>query len=151
MNIRPINTAVITQAVVDALKADTRFANIPITRGEDNELSPDNCPWIGVYRISCEYPQRTLTSAAGFRGQRVRILLLITDSNLGSGEACEDSIEGHVTNILSVLMSDTALKGVVQMLDGFAVDYTTYTRHGQYYMQTAAIQFVAITNTVLGG
>lgn len=151
MSIRPVNTSTISQAIVDALKQDNRFADVPVTRGEDNTLSPDNCPWIGVYRISTEYPQRLLTSDAGFRGQRVRFLILVTDSNLGSGEACEDSIEKHVTNILSVLMSDTALRGVVNMLDGFAVDYTTYTRDGQYYMQTAAIQFVAITNTVLGG
>lgn len=151
MNVKPVNTTTITQAVVDALKNDARFSNIPVTRGEDNELSPDNCPWIGVYRLSCDYPQRLLTGAAGFRGQQVRVLILVTDANLGSGEACEDSIEKHVTNILSVLMSDTTLGGAVQMLDGFAVDYTTYTRSGQYYMQTAAIQFVAITNTVLGG
>ena len=68
-----------------------------------------------------------LTSNAGFRGQQVRLLVLVTEANLSSGEACEDSIEEHVTNVLSVLMSDTTLGNVVQMFDGFAVDYTTYT------------------------
>ena len=149
--ITPINVADITKAVVDQLRNDTRLAGTAVTRSEDENIDPNSCPWIGVYRLAVRYPQRQLVSAAGFRGQHVQLLILITQADQGSGEACEDALEELVQNTLSSLLSDTTLQGMVQFLDEFEVDYTRYTRSGHHYMQTAAIQFTAITNTTIGG
>ena len=149
--ITPVDVSEITRAVVSQLKADTRLAGVTITRSEDENIDPNNCPWVGVYRLAVQYPQRQLVSAAGFRGQQVQLLVLVTQSDLGSGEACEDALEDLVKSVLSSLLSDCTLGSVVQFLDGFEVDYTRYTKSGQFYMQTAAIQFTAITNTTIGG
>lgn len=149
--IKPVNVALISQAIVDAFKQSVELAQVTTVRGEDTEMTPDICPWIGVYRLSVEYPQRLLSGHAGFRGQQVRMLVLVSQADQGSGEACEDALEELVQNVLGALMTDTTLGGVVSGLDGFAVDYTRYTREGQSYLQTAAIQFVALTNTIIGG
>lgn len=152
MIIQPLNVATVTQAVVDLLQADTRLAAVKVERSEDKNLSPDDCPWIGVYRLGVKYPQRTLTSAAGYRQQRVQLLLLVQHANATSGAACEDELEELLTTVLSALLSDTTLGGTVQFLDEFNVSYTSYMQATSgSFLQTAAIQFVALTNTTIGG
>lgn len=151
MKVTPVDVATISQAVFDALTQDADLSGVTVSRSEDTQITADVCPWIGVYRLSVEYPQRLLVGASGFRGQRVRMLILVSEADQGSGQACEEALEKLVRGVLSVLMTDTTLGGVVGNLDEFAVDYTRYTRNGQHYVQTASIQFVAITNTILGG
>lgn len=150
--VTPINVSVITQAVVDQLKADTRLAAVTIERSEDRNLSPEDCPWIGVYRLGVQYPQRVLSGIGGAREQRIRLLMLVQHANATSGAACEDELEELVANVLSALLSDVTLGRTVSFLDAFDVDYSRYTRSTSgAFMQTAAIQFVALTNTQVGG
>jgi hypothetical protein len=153
VNIVPVNIAAITQAAVDVLSNDARLSAVTITRSEDQNLSPEMCPWVGVYRLGVQYPQRTLSGISGMRQQRVQLLVLAQQANGASGQACEDELEELIVNVLSAFLSNPTLNGAVHILDEFEVNYTHYMRTtAGEFMQTAAIQFVAVTNTsIIGG
>ena len=151
MTITPINVAVVTQAVVDQLKNDTRLANVEVSRSQEIGSDPSSCPWVGVYRLRVKYPIRTLGSG-GMRGQRVMMAIVLQQANPSSGADCEDDLEDLIGKVMSVLLSDVTLNNTVQFLDEFDVSYEDYTKTKTgVYMQTAAIQFVALMTTTIGG
>jgi hypothetical protein len=152
MTLYIVNTATITQGVVDQLKNDTRLAGVEISRSQEIGSDPSSCPWIGVYRLGVKFPIRTLGSA-GIRGQRVTIVIVLQQANPSSGADCEDDLEDLISKVMSVLLSwDLSSNSVLQFLDEFSVSYEDYTKTKTgVYMQTAAIQFTAITTITLGG
>lgn len=151
MNIIPVSVSTITRAVAARLLADARLKDVTVQRSEEMNETPSLCPWVGVYRAECAFPSRTLGSGiAGWRGQRVNVILLAQESDPGSGEACEDRLNELVDKVLSALLSDMTLGGAAQTLDEVTVRYPDYRRVSDGpYMQTAMIFFTAIT--MVGG
>lgn len=147
MIILPVSVSVVTQAVERILSADTRLESVTIERSSEINATPGRCPWVGVYRSECAFPIRTLGVGAGFRSQRVQVILLAQESDPGSGWACEDRLNALVDNLVSALLSDATLGGAVHTVDEFTVRYPDYRRVSEGpYVQTAMIQFTAITN-----
>lgn len=147
------NVADIAQAVVDLLKKDTRLAAANISRDEERNATPGQCPWIGVYRVGARFPLRTLTGAAGWRHHKANFIILVQAANPRSGSECADTLEALTGDVISALLSDTTMGGTVNGLDPdseFSVDYTRYTVDGGIYMQTAVIQFTT-TGVTTGG
>ena len=144
--IAPINVSDITQRIVEILRKFPDLEGARIERSEDPDNDPNSGHYVGVYRIGVQYPIRAMGHSGGFRDQRVRMMVIARASDMSSGEACELALETLVRSILSALLSDNTLSGLVGMMDEFEVDYTRYDRSGSVYMQTAQIQFVAITN-----
>jgi hypothetical protein len=151
--IRPVDVADIVKAVQKRLQDDVRInsASVKVERSADQNSDPNSCPWIGIYRSSVQYQQRQLVGVSGFQAQRVGLILLVAEADQGTPEACEDALEELVRNVLSALFTDTTLGNVVQNLQEVSVDYTSYDKTGGFYMQTAAIQFVAVCNTSITG
>lgn len=146
MNIKPISVSAITQAVEARLLADAALADVRISRSEEINSLPSSCPWVGVYRADCQFPIRTLGMGAGFRGQRVQVVLLAQESDPASGAACEDRLNELVDKLIAAILSEPTLGGVVHTVDDFSVRYPDYRRvDDDIYMQTAMVQFSVIT------
>lgn len=145
MILAPLNVSAITAAVRDRLSADVRLKAARIERGAEINKDPALCPWVGIYRASVQYPSRTLGLGQGYRGQRVQLVLLTQHADWASGEACEEALEALNVDVLSVLLSDPRLGGVVDGLDEIEVQYPDYqrTQSGQY-IQTSAIYITAL-------
>lgn len=147
--IAPVNVSDITATVVETLRKFPALEGCRIERSEEPDNDPNSGTYVGVYRVGVQYPIRALGMGGGFRDQRVRMLIIARASDMSGGEACELALETLVRSVLTALFSDNTLGGTVGMLDEFEVDYTRYDRVGSVYMQTAQIQFVAITNTTI--
>ena len=145
MILTPYNVANVTRAIESCLRADVRLANVAVERSAEVNADPARCPWVGIYRARIEYPSRTLGLGAGYRGQRMQLILLTQQSDGSSGEACEDAIEALNVDVLSVLLTDPTLGGVVSTLDEIDIQYPDYQRtSGGRFVQTAAIYITAL-------
>lgn len=147
VSIRTVNVATITQAVVDQLKRYPALAEDVIERSEEQRQSVDGERRVGVYRIGVRYQQRVLGYGGGVQDQRVQLLILASASNLSGGAACEDTLEELTQDVVSALLSDTSLGGLVRMIEDIDITYPSYDKVGSTYTQTAAIQFAAVGNT----
>lgn len=147
VNVRTVNVAQITARVKAQLEAYPDLEGVTIQRSEDQNAHKDSAPLVGVYRLSVQYQQRVLGFGAGVRDQRVRLLVLMTESDLSSGEACEEKLETLIQKVTSAILSDTTLGGQVNTVEDFDVSYESYEVVSNLYTQTAALQFVAVGNT----
>jgi hypothetical protein len=147
--IAPVNVSDITLTIVETLRKFPALEGARIERSEDPDNDPNSGAYVGVYRTGVRYPIRAMGYGGGLRDQRVGMMIIARASDMSSGEACELALEMLVRSILTALFSDNTLSGAVGMMDEFEVDYTRYDRSGSVYMQTAQIQFVAITNTTV--
>lgn len=150
MIIKPVSVSDVTKAIKRQLLSDNGMDEVNIERSEEINALPGRCPWVGIYRAECAFPSRTLGVGAGYRGQRIQVILLAQDSDQSSGDACEDRVNDLVDRILSVLLSDSTLGGAVHTLDEVTVRYPDYRRVSDGpYIQTAMIFVTAIT--MVGG
>ena len=75
----------------------------------------------------------------------MRLILLLQQADIASGESCEVALEALVQSVLSVLMTDATLGGAVQTLDEIEVQYPDYQKTADsVFMQTAAIYITAL-------
>ena len=124
---------------------DALLKDVTVTRSEEINKIPGNCPWIGIYRSRVTYPTRVLGYGPGMRDQRVNLIILVQEQDGSSGSNCEEALENLVQRVLSTLLSDTTLGGVVATIDGIEVQYPGYQKVADdAYMQTAAIYITAI-------
>lgn len=145
MILQPYNVSTVTAAVESQLRGSALLKDARIERSDEINEDPAQCPWIGIYRLGIKYPSRTLGVSAGYRQQRIDLLLLVQDSNGESGRSCEQALEGLAQKVLSILLSDPTLNGVVATLDEIEVRYPDYQRTADnQFMQTAAIYITAI-------
>lgn len=147
INITVPKVSDVTQAIKDQIRTYVGLQSVTVERSADRNNDPSGCPWIGIYRLSVDYEQKVLGFGGGIRYQRIQVLLLIEAANQESGEACEEDLEDLVSKVCAALLSDTTLRGTVGTIDGFRVDLEAYKRSSSVYMQTAALQFVAVGNT----
>jgi hypothetical protein len=126
------------------------MTTLTIEHGEAIVNSEARCPWIGVYCVGVEYPQRTLGLGAGFRYQRMQFWLVCVEQSPNSGSECTQRLEALVQAANSAVLSDPSLGGTVDAIEEFRTDYPAWGKTAGVYLQTAVTQFTAIT-TVRGG
>jgi hypothetical protein len=148
VTINALNVSDQAAAIKTQLEAFPELTQVPVTVSEDRNLDPNGCPWIGIYRLGTQFVQRTLGYGSGMRDQRTRFLVLVQQSDHSGGEACSAALDELLQNVISALLSDTSLRGSTGTIDEFEVDYVSYDRSSNVYMQTAALQFVAVGNTI---
>jgi hypothetical protein len=147
VTINALNVSDQTAAIQAQLEAFPALENVSVTISEDRNLDPNGCPWIGIYRLGTQFVQRTIGYGTGMRDQRTRFLVLIQQSDQSGGEECSAALDELLQNVISAILSDTTLGGSTGTIDDFEVDYVSYDRSSNVYMQTAALQFVAVGNT----
>jgi hypothetical protein len=144
MTITPLNVAELTEALRRQLDQAPGLEDVTVERSESPPDDPSLCPRLGVYRARYALPARTLGMGNGFRGQRVDLLVLATDTN-HTGATCEESLELLVQKALAAILNDTTIGGMVQNVDDLEVRYEDYARTSAgVYMQRAVIMLTAI-------
>lgn len=146
--ILPINVSEITGAVFAMMNDDPWLIErrATVERSEVINEDENRTPWIGIYRTGVQYPSRTLGTGAGYRRQNVGLALIVQASHPDSGEKCELELEELLQNVIRVLLNNESLKGTVDVLEEFVVEYQNYGKVGNTYMQTAIVQFVGVQN-----
>lgn len=143
--IAPTNVADITQAIELMLNeaATIGQAGVIVERSAEERETPTAHGWVGIYRDGISYPPRTLGMGSGYRHQEIRLYLLVQETDMSSGDECEDRLEALLQKVVGVLLSDTSLRGTVQTLDAFTVTYRAF--RGDYgFMQMARIDFTGL-------
>lgn len=144
MTVRPLNVAELTEKLRVQLDQAPGLENVTVERAESPPDDPSLCPRLGVYRARYSLPIRTLGMGNGFRGQRVELIVLATETN-DTGETCEESLELLVQKTLAAILNDTTIGGMVQNVDDLEVRYEDYARTSAgVYMQRAVIMLTAI-------
>lgn len=142
----PTNIATVTKAVFEMLRDDPSVGidGVLVERSAEPNMTPTEKGWVGVYRDRIEYPPRTLGLGSGYRQQRIRLFLLVQESDSSSGEECEERLEQLLQKCIGVLLSDPSLKGTVQTLDEFTVLHEDYSKSDGVYIQMAKVEFTGI-------
>lgn len=144
----PVNLDEITQAVKDMWTDDAQVgvAGVVVERYEPLCKQPTQHGWVSVYRARVDYPPKTLGFGTGYRNQFVRLFAIASESDMTSGEECGRRLDDLLKKLVSTLLSDPTLKGTVDTLDEFSVDYFDYTRDKEtnVYMQFAQINFTGV-------
>lgn len=147
MNIQVIDVAVITQAVEDLLKADLALADVAIERAAEIPAEPGRHGFVGIYRETINYPSRAVGAGAGFRRQRVNLILVVKQSDATSGKQCEDRLESLIKRVMDRLLTDHSFGGTVDTLDEqIDVRYEKYDKLGNIFTQQAAIYLSGLIN-----
>lgn len=144
MKINPVNVAAIAESVVNMLKRWPDLDQADVTRGEWINEDPTRCPWVGIYPIGIQYPIRALGLGAGFRRQQISLVAVTqqqTDSS-DDGSVCMDLLEELNQRVISCLLSDPSLGGMVSTIDNFSVQYASAkTQADAPNFQSAIINF----------
>jgi len=126
-----INVSTITASLETTFKADPTlatdgFRSATIKRGEYVNMDPDLTPWLGIYRTRVGYNPRSLGRGNNCEWQgEVTIRLLIQASHTQGGDDCETRLEQYVKDVLDATWSDPTWAGVVDMVTGIDVEYST--------------------------
>lgn len=140
MKLTPQDVGRVSAGIVAFLANSEDLSEVTFERSAPVTNDPARCPWLGVYRRRVTYPSRTLGYGAGMRNQRLEYLLVLKQSDGRSGEGCEEALELFVQQVLSALLTDTTLGGLVQTIEDLEVQYPDYQKTASnQYMQTALI------------
>jgi len=152
MSILTADMAAILFAVRDLLKDSQVVQDIgaKVEVGEPVNEDPDRCPLIQLFPLRTPFPSRALGMGGGYRAQNNEFVVLFQQAHPLDGAACLELLGKLVQAGTSVLLSDPSLKGTVQMLGDFDVDYLGVTKTNETIMQTATLRAVGLT-TVSGG
>jgi len=125
-----IDAAKIAEALKSQLTSNVYMVQngVKINRGEYVNMDPDLTPWVSIYRDSIDYvPERMGKHTKSFTASIV-FKLLIQESNLDTGEKCEDQLEALTQAVLDAVWADPKLGGNVDMLTAIDVNYS-YNEH----------------------
>lgn len=152
MNILSQDIAEVAFAV-DSLVKDSQAvqdigANIEVA--EPINEDPSRCPWIGIYPARCAFPSRAAGFGPGFRYQNPEVFIVCQEKDPLDGRACLDALGKLVKAVADAILSDASLKGTVQMMTDFEVEFSGYQKVNDAIMQTATIRVIGQT-TVSGG
>jgi hypothetical protein len=152
MNIITVDPIAGARAIVEILKDHQGVQDIDpgIDRAEPINEDPSKCPWVGVYPLRVPFPTRALGYGAGFRAENPEYSIICQTSHPNDGAACQDQLGELIKAVTSALLSDTTLKGTVQMLGDFEVDFLGTAKVNDSILQTASVRVVGLT-TVSGG
>jgi hypothetical protein len=152
MNITTADIAECALAIQQLLKDSQDMQDIGATvdLAEPENEDQSRCPWVGVYPLRTPFPTRTLGMGAGFRAQNNEFVLICQQTHPNDGAACLALLGELVQAVTSAILSDTTLKGTVQTLGDFEVEFLGTRKLNDQVLQTAAIRGVGLT-TVSGG
>jgi hypothetical protein len=152
MNIVTNDISEMALAVRDLLKDSQAVQDVEanVQVAEPLNEDPSRCPWVGVYPLRTPFPLRTLGMGSGFRGQENEFVLVCQATHPNDGEACLQALGALVKAVTGVILSDTSLKGTVQTIGDFEVEFLGTLKINDSIMQTASIRAVGLT-TVSGG
>lgn len=152
MSIQTASMGEMLQAVRDLLKDSQAVQDIGanIDVAEPVNEDPSRCPLIQLFPLRIGFPPRALGIGAGYRAQNNEFVVQFQQTHPNDGEACIVLLAALVQAGTSALLSDPSLKGAVQMLGDFDVDYLGITKTSDAIMQTATLRAVGLT-TVSGG
>jgi hypothetical protein len=152
MNITTSDVSEQVFAVRDLLKDSQAMQDIEanVQVAEPINEDPSRCPWVGIYPLRMPFPPRTLGMGGGFRAQNTELVLVCQATHPNDGEGCLQSLGTLVQAVTSAILTDPSLKGTVQMLGDFEVEFLGTLKQNDSIMQTATIRAVGQT-TVSGG
>lgn len=149
----PVNVGDVVTALIAQIESHPAVADInpTVERSQGND-DASRCPWVCVYRFGVRYLPRTLGAGAGFRRQEIDLAIAVQHTDATSGEECEDKLEALLQAVMGAILSDPTIAGTVQMLgESIEVSYPDYQMAEDQFMQTALINFTAITAVSIGG
>lgn len=140
----------VSQAIVDRLKTWDALADmgVPVERSERVPGDPSRTPWVGVYRVGVDYGSspRVIGFGAGLRRFTANYAIVVQEADQSSGAECEDRIERVIHEVVSALLSDPSLGGVVDVIESFSIDYEFVPTNSGYFQQ-AVIKLAVVGNT----
>jgi len=139
-------------AVRDLLKDFQGVQDIGATvdLAEPVNEDPSRCPRIQIFPLRIPFPSRALGMGAGYRAQNNEFVVLFQQTHPNEGAECLALLGALVQAGTSALLSDPSLKGTVQMLGDFEVEFLGVLKTNDAIMQTASLRAVGLT-TVSGG
>lgn len=144
----PVNLDSITLAVKEMWTDDMNVggSGVQIERYEELTKTPGKAGWACIYRARVDYPPRTLGIGSGYRNQLIRLFAFASESDPSSGEEAGQRLDLLLQKLVGTLLSDPSLKGTVQTLDEFSVDYFDYQRQSDtgMYLQYAQLNFTGV-------
>jgi hypothetical protein len=152
MSIITVDVAEVCRAIQTLLKdsQDVQDIGAAVELAEPVNEDPTRCPWVGIYPLRSPFPTRTLGMGGGFRAQNPEFVLVCQEQHANDGGACLDALGKLVKAVTSAVLTDPSLKGTVQMLGDFEVDFLGVLKVNDAIMQTATVRAVGLT-TVSGG
>jgi hypothetical protein len=152
VNIIAVDPIAGARAIQQILKdhADVQAIDPKIERAEPINEDPSKCPWVGIYTLRVPFPSRALGFGGGYRAANPEYSLICQTTHPLDGAVCQDLLGELVKAVTSALLSDPSLKGVVQMLGDFEVDFLGTAKVNESILQTASVRVVGLT-TVSGG
>lgn len=136
-----LSTAEITDSLATLLEQSPKLGldGVGIARSEIEPRDPPPNGWIGIFRVSVQYPPRVAGAGNQGRGHRVELMLMLVQTGK-SGEDCEDRIELLSKNVLDAVLEDGSFGGKVTWIEDVYVRYPEYDiTHNGKYRQTAYI------------
>lgn len=143
----PANVSNITLAVKQMWQDDPAVGgdDVLVQRYAELNNNPNPKGWACIYRARVEYPPRVLGMGSGFRNQLIRLFAIAQHSDITSGEEAGERLDELLQKLVGTLLSDPSLKGTVQTLDEFSVDYFDYQRQQSgIYLQRAQLNFTGV-------
>ncbi|CAB4169974.1 hypothetical protein UFOVP1082_46 [uncultured Caudovirales phage] len=141
---KAVNVSDVSKALVAMLSDDQNLADINATicRSEVLNETPAMCPWLGIYRVMVNFQPRTLGvgGVGGSMRQLIDMAIVAQQSDGTSGEQCEDRLEELMAALCSALLSDTTVRGTVQIMSEMSISYDDYKVSGEQFMQTAILR-----------
>lgn len=148
-----VSVTEVTKAVERQLRTHRLLTGVIVERSAQPNEVPGRCPWIGVYRSQVQYPIRALGNAAQSRYQNIDLLLVCQATNGTSGAECEEEVEQLIANVITALFDNECLKpdetspGIIDTFDRIAVNYRSYDKVDNVYMQTVYLYITAMNRT----
>lgn len=145
----PTNVGQVSRAIQAMLNDHPSIGNegVTIERSVEPPDDPGCEGYIGIYKGRCSLPIRTLGMGSGFRDHNLRFCLSVRMSGYEDGEECETALEDLLQHTVSCLLSDTSLRGTVENIGVFEVEYDTVVinEKEKEYLQVANVFFEALS------
>lgn len=127
------------------------YQRLAIKHGEKPPDIESECPWIGVYCVGHRLVARTLGMGAGVRSQEITFWVVCKEASPNSGNECAEKLENLVQAAASAVLSDTSLGGTVDVVKDITITYPQWGKGAGAFLQTAVIEFPAVTTVKAGG
>ncbi len=145
-SIATVDDVAVTDALVAWLREWPALVDMQATIDDAEPMneSPERCPWVGVYHSRTAFVPRTLGLGAGYRMQRLTIVLGLNCSSVDSGEDCKRRLGALVQAVTSALCSNESISGTVHTLEDIDIVRSNYAQVGGQFFQEAVVTFTAV-------
>jgi hypothetical protein len=144
----PLDVSQVTDALVNQIRAWPGCVNTNVSRAQELNKEPSQCPWVGVYRDRVNYVPKVVGLGTGAQEQQMYLVVVVQESHPTSGEQCENALERLVREVMRAILNDMRLtvdgSGLIRNMADLSVQYSDYRIVGGIYMQTAAIYLTAV-------